>query len=219
MEERSGALPGYLAAPKGKGPGLILIHEWWGLNAHIRTVADRFAAAGFTVLAVDLYGGRLATDAETATSLLQGLTETGVEAALKAAAAALLTHPSNSPPRIGVVGFCMGGRLALFAGCRLPEVGAVVDFYGGANPPFPLDFSALKAPVIGLFAGKDPSIPPEAVQTLAEGLRGAGRHVETAVYPEARHAFFNDTRREVYDPAAAADAWERAGGFLRRFLS
>lgn len=214
-EAEPAAGKGYLALSPAPGPGLILLHEWWGLNAHIRSVADRFAAAGITTLAPDLYGGRTAplSDPAAARTLIQSLTPEGVESVLTAAAQRL------SPRGIGVLGFCMGGRLALYAGIKTPGIAAVVDFYGGANPPFPLDLAAMRAPVLALFGGKDRSIPPAAIAALSEGLKAARKHIDVAVYPEADHAFFNDTRPDVYDPAAAEDAFERSVAFLKRFLA
>ena len=217
-EVETGGDRAYLALPPRPGPGLVLIHEWWGLNPHIRSVADRFAAAGFATLAVDLYAGAVAKTPEEARTLLGRLDEKAVETAVKAGVAFLGVHPSVASPQVGVLGFCMGGRLALLAGCRIEGVGAVVDFYGGANPAFPLDLPAMRAPVLGLFGGLDKSIPPEAIEAVRSGLKAAGKHVEVAVYPEAGHAFFNDTRAEMYNAAAAADAFERATTFLRRFL-
>lgn len=209
---------GYLALPPGTGPGLILLHEWWGLVDHIRSVCDRFAAAGFVVLAPDLYRGRTAATADDARALLQRLEEGPVTETLQAAAAFLGLHPCVNAPKVGVLGFCMGGRLALYAGCRVSGIGAVVDFYGGANPPFPIDPTTLQAPFFGLFAGRDRTVSRQSVEALQQTLREGRKHCELALYPEACHAFFNDSRPEVYDRAAAEDACLRAVAFLRKFL-
>ena len=153
---------GYLATPaSGKGPGVLVIQEWWGLVGHIKNVADRFAAAGFSALAPDLYHGQTATEPDTAGKLFMALNIERAEKDLSGAARYLAGHSSTS--KLGAVGFCMGGQLALFAGCTNSNVGAVVDFYG-IHPNVKPDYSKLNGPVLGLFAEKD-------------GLKRAGRNV------------------------------------------
>ncbi|HEX4993525.1 MAG TPA: dienelactone hydrolase family protein, partial [Methylomirabilota bacterium] len=144
---------GYLATPaSGKGPGVLVIQEWWGLVGHIKNVCDRFAAAGFSALAPDLYHGQTATEPDAAGKLFMALNIQRAEKDLSGAAKFLAGHSSTA--KLGAVGFCMGGQLALFAGCTNVNVGAVVDFYG-IHPNVKPDYRKLNGPVLGLFAEKD----------------------------------------------------------------
>ncbi|QYO64962.1 dienelactone hydrolase family protein [Leptolyngbya sp. 7M] len=120
--------------------------------------------------------------------------------------------------KLGVVGFCMGGQLALLAGTVSDHVGAIVDFYG-IHPKVRPDFSKLSAPVLGIFGEQDPSVPPEAVYQLESDIQQAGGTIEVRMYGNAGHAFFNDSRPEAYNPEAAADAWQRTLAFLQQQLT
>jgi len=208
---------GYLARPSGPGPAVVVIQEWWGLVPHIERVADRFAAEGFVALAPDLFHGRKATSPDQAGKLMMAL---GVDDAARDLAGAIdyvKALPGSPAARVATVGFCMGGALSLFAACQSPEVGACVDFYGG-HPKITPDLAALQAPVLGLFAGKDGFVSPQVVTDLDQKLTALGKRHEFHTYANAQHAFFNDTRPEVYDPEAAADAWKRTIAFCRREL-
>jgi carboxymethylenebutenolidase len=209
--------PGYLARPEGRGPGIVVIQEWWGLVPHIEDVADRFAAEGFVALAPDLYHGRSATSPDQAGKMMMAMRVDEAERDLAAAIDHLVARPEVSAKKVGTIGFCMGGALSLFAASKNPEVGACVVFYGG-HPAVKPDLPALEAPVLGLYAGKDTFVSPAVVKTLDEELTRLGKRHEFHTYPGADHAFFNDARPEVYDPAAAADAWSRALAFFRREL-
>jgi carboxymethylenebutenolidase len=212
------SLPAYLARPGGgRGPGVIVIQEWWGLVDHIKQVADRFAAEGFVALAPDLYHGESATSPDAAGRLMMALNIDQAVKELSGAAGYLLELDAVSVRKLGAVGFCMGGQLALALGCATERVGAVIDFYG-VHPKVELDWSRLQAPVLGLFAERDTFVTPAVAKQLGERLRGAGKQVETVIYPGADHAFFNDTRPDVYNAAAAADAWRRSLAFLREHL-
>jgi carboxymethylenebutenolidase len=212
------SLPAYLSRPKGgKGPGVIVIQEWWGLVDHIKQVADRLAAEGFVALAPDLYHGESTTNPDDAGRLMMAL---NIDAAVKELTGAvdyLLELDAVSARKVGAIGFCMGGQLALALGCASERVGAVVDFYG-VHPRVKLDWSHLRAPVLGLFAERDAFVTPAVANKLANELREAERQVEVVIYPKADHAFFNDTRPDVYDRTAAADAWRRCLEFLRANL-
>ena len=210
--------PGYLARPEAPGPGVIVIQEWWGLVDHIKDVCDRFADEGFVALAPDLYHGRSTTSADQAGKMMMALRIDEAERDLAAAIDYLVAQPEVSTKKVGTVGFCMGGALSLFAASKNAEVGACVVFYGG-HPAVKPDLPALQAPVLGIYAGKDTFVSPDVVKKLDEELTGLGKRHEFHTYPGADHAFFNDARREVYDPAAAADAWSRTLAFLRRELS
>jgi len=210
---------GYLAKPgSGKGPGVVVLQEWWGLVPHIEDIANRFAAEGFTALAPDLYHGEKATGPDQAGKLMMALDIERAEKDLAGAIDYLKAQPGITGSTVGTVGFCMGGALSLFAASKNPEVGACVVFYGG-HPNVKPDLPALKAPVLGLWAGKDGFVTPEVVAVLEKQLVELGKPHEFHTYPNAQHAFFNDTRPEVYDPAAAKDAWTRTIEFFRRELA
>lgn len=210
---------GYLATPaSGGGPGVIVIQEWWGLVAHIEAVADRFASAGFVALAPDLYHGESARKPDEAGRLMMALDIERAVRDLDGAVRHLLARPGVAPGRVGVVGFCMGGQLALAAGCANASVGAVVDFYG-VHPNVTLDFAKLRAPVLGLFGERDSFVTPDVAHALERALGAAGVAVDFHIYPDADHAFFNDTRADAYHPEAARDAWTRTIDFLRRNLA
>jgi carboxymethylenebutenolidase len=212
---------GYLAEPSGDaGPGVVVIQEWWGLVDHIKDVCDRFAAEGFVALAPDLYHGAKTVEPDEAAKTMMALR---LDQAAKDMSGAVDEIAGRSRGNgVGVVGFCMGGGLALMLASQRPDkVRAVVPFYGvvpwqGAQP----DYSALSGAVLGHYAGKDESANPDAARALERTLKQAGnRDVEIHTYPEAEHAFFNDTRPEVYDPEASALAWQQTIEFLRARLS
>jgi len=209
--------PGYLARPKGRGPGVIVIQEWWGLVPHIEQIADRFADAGFVALAPDLYHGESTKSPDQAGKMMMAMRVDQAERDLAGAIDHLTTQPEVSSKKVGTVGFCMGGALSMFAASKNPEVGACVVFYGG-HPHVKPDLAALQAPVLGLFAGKDGFVTPQAVKALDDELTRLGKRHEFHTYPDADHAFFNDHRPEVYDAAAAADAWEKTLAFFKSEL-
>ncbi len=209
--------PAYLARPKAPGPGVIVIQEWWGLVPHIEHIADRFAAEGFVALAPDLYHGEKATSPDQAGKLMMSLRIDEAARDLAAAADYLIALPEVTSAKVGTVGFCMGGALSLFAASRNPQVGACVVFYGG-HPNVKPNLASLEAPVLGLYAGLDTFVTPEVVGELDRQLTTLGKRHEFHTYPQSQHAFFNDQRPEVYDAAAAKDAWTRTVGFFRREL-
>ncbi|MDQ3743523.1 MAG: dienelactone hydrolase family protein [Acidobacteriota bacterium] len=209
---------GYLSVPEsGSGPGVVVIQEWWGLVPHIREVADRFAAAGFVALAPDLYHGDVARSPDEAGKLMMALNISRTEKDLRGAIQYLLSHEATDGARVGTVGFCMGGALSLYAASKNEEVGACVVFYG-IHPKVEPDLDNLRAPVLGIFAERDQSVPPAAARELEAKLKERGKQAEVHIYPGTDHAFFNDTRPEVYDAEAAADAWRRTVEFFREHL-
>lgn len=209
---------GYLSrSASGSGPGVIVIQEWWGLVGHIRDVADRFAAAGFTALAPDLYEGESTTEPDEAGSLMMALDIGTTEKILSGAIDRLLADEATVGDRVGVVGFCMGGQLALFAAAANPKVGACVNFYG-IHPNVHPDFDNLQAPVLGFFAEHDTYASPEAVGKLRNTLEALGKRHEFKTFPNTHHAFFNSDRPEVHDPAASEEAWGRMLEFFRENL-
>lgn len=209
---------GYLAAPaSGRGAGVIVIQEWWGLVDHVKDVVDRFAAEGFVALAPDLYHGETASGPDDAGKLMMALNIDQAERDLRGAVDYVLGRPETAGDRVGTVGFCMGGQLSLFAACANPGVGACVDFYG-IHPNVAPDLANLQAPVLGFFAEKDGFVTPEVARKLEADLRAAGKNVEVTIFDGADHAFFNDTRAEVYHPEYAAECWSRMLAFYRANL-
>ena len=209
---------GYLAVPEtGRGPGVIVLQEWWGLVPHIKDVADRFAAAGCVALAPDLYHGETTKSPDEAGKLMMALNIAETEKDLRGAVQYLLGHTATTGEKAGTVGFCMGGMLSLFAATKNSQVGACVVFYG-IHPAVKLDLDGLHAPVLGLYAAQDNFVPPAAVHKLEKELQEAGKPAEMIIYPDADHAFFNDTRSEVFRAADAADAWQRVLEFYRQHL-
>jgi carboxymethylenebutenolidase len=210
---------GYLALPaSGRGPGVIVIQEWWGLVDQIRDVCDRFAREGFVALAPDLYRGESTSDPDAAGRLMMNLEIPRAARDLDGAVRALLGHDALEGSRVGTLGFCMGGQLALFAATRNRRIGAVVDFYG-IHPNVTLDLSGLEAAVLGIFAERDAFVPPEAARKLEADLRSAGKRASFQIVPGVDHAFMNDRRADVYDARAAARAWADALAFLRAELA
>ena len=214
-----GTTGGYLAEPKnGSGPGVVVIQEWWGLVDHIKDVCDRFAAEGFVALAPDLYHGKSTKSPDEAGKLMMAMRIDEAERDLSAAVDYLSTLDSTTSEKAGVVGFCMGGALALYTATKNPKVGACVVFYGG-HPKVKPDLPNLNSPVLGLYAEKDGFVTPELARDLERQLKDLGKQIEVKIYQGADHAFFNDTRPEVYNAEAAADAWQRTIEFLRKHLS
>ncbi len=204
----------YLAAPTaGKGPGVLVIQEWWGLVRHVKNVCDRFAAEGFTALAPDLYHGKTASEPDEAGKLFMALNIGQAEKDLRGAATYLAQHSSTA--RLGAVGFCMGGQLALFAATLNPSIGACVNFYG-VHPNVKPDYSKLSGPVLGLYAEKDQFVTPQVARDVDVAIKKAGKQSEIHVYPGVDHAFFNDERPDVYNKAAADDAWRRTLALFRQ---
>jgi carboxymethylenebutenolidase len=210
---------GYLAGPSpGQGPGLLVLQEWWGLVDHIKDLCDRFAAQGFVALAPDLYHGVATKSPDEAGKLFMALSIAKAAADLRGAADFLLARPEVTSKKVAVIGFCMGGQLALYAGAEFPDrIGAVVDFYG-IHPNVRIDPARLRVPVLAHFAERDTSVKVADARALVDKIAAAGGTIEAHFYP-ADHAFFNDTRPTVFDKASAAVAWERTLDFLRRHLS
>ena len=216
FQSNGGTTQGYLATPAGgKGPGLLVIQEWWGLVGHIKKVCDRFAAEGFSALAPDMYHGQTASEPDGAGKLFMALNIAQAEKDLRGAAAALAPHSSTA--KIGAVGFCMGGQLALFAATLNPSVGATVNFYG-IHPNVKPDYSKLSGPVLGLFAEKDGFVTPQVAKDTDAAIKKAGKQSEIHIYPNVDHAFFNDENTGAYNKTAADDAWRRTLGHFRQHL-
>jgi carboxymethylenebutenolidase len=212
---------GHLARPPaGTGPGVIVIQEWWGMNAHIRDVADRFAAAGFVALAPDLYHGKETREPNEAEKMMMGLAMDHAAEDIVAAADYLAEDESTTGQGIGVVGFCMGGSLALWSATLSDDIVAAVGFY----PAVPWErmspeWSRYRGKAALLHADEhEGGINGPPVLAAQKAIEAAGGEFIAYEYPGTGHAFFNDTRPEVYAPEAAALAWERTIAFLRERL-
>lgn len=210
-------LTGWLAYPDDGAtyPAVIVIQEWWGLNDHIKDVTNRFAQAGFVALAPDLYHGVAATEPDEARRLVMELDQAAAVDEISAAIDHLLSLDATSSDTAGVVGFCLGGGLALRTNLADDQVGATVAFYG--QPLAEHEAAGAHAPVLGLYGSADTGIPVANVEAMQAGLEAAGVPVEVVVYDGAQHAFFNDTRAS-YDADASADAWERTIAFFNEHL-
>ena len=213
---------GYLSAPAGgSGPGVVVIQEWWGLNDQIKEVCDRFAEDGFVALAPDIYRGKVTKEPDEAGKLMMSL---NIEQAAKDMAGAidhLQAHGAVAGDGVGVIGYCMGGGLALLLATIRPDaVKAVVPCYGlipwpAAQP----DYTKLQARVQGHYAEGDEFFPPAEARKLEEQLKGLGHDAEFFVYPGTDHAFTNHHRPEVHDPEASGQVWDRSVAFLRESLT
>ncbi|MFN6118186.1 MAG: dienelactone hydrolase family protein [Actinomycetes bacterium] len=208
---------GYLAGD-GSGPGVIVIQEWWGLVPHITDVADRLAAAGFTALAPDLYHGESSTEPDGAGKLMMAL---NLETAAKDLSGAVaLLQERTGREKVGVVGYCMGGGLALVLATQRPDaVAAAAPYYGvipwqSAQP----DWSKIEARIVGEYAEKDGFAGPDAVRALEDQLKQLGKDVTLHIHAGADHGYFNDTRPEVYDAEASTLAYDRTVALFRDTL-
>ncbi len=210
---------GYLAVPAGgKGPGVVVIQEWWGLVPHIKSVSDRFAEAGFLALAPDLYHGKSAKSPDEAGKLMMAMDIDRAEKDLAGAVSFLRKYKANSSGKVSTVGFCMGGALSLYAATKNKDISACVVFYGG-HPNVHPDLPNLAAPVLGIYGEKDRSVTVESVRDLERKLKSLAKAYEIHIYPDCGHAFFNDERPEAYHKEAASDAWKRTVEFLRKHLT
>jgi carboxymethylenebutenolidase len=214
---------GYLARPSaGRGPGVVVIQEWWGLVQHIKDVCDRFAQEGFVALAPDLYHGKTASNQEPdeAGKLAMGLRLDEATRDMVGAVSWLSKSEATTGEHVGIVGFCMGGALALHAAAQTPAVAAAVAFYPALEFLERADFDVtrVRGRILGHFAGDDHYYTPEQVQAMQQRVRTAGNDMDVHWYEHAGHAFFNDTRPEAYVEDDARQAWVRTLEFLRAKL-
>ena len=209
---------GYLAKPaSGRGPGVVVIQEWWGLVPHIKDICDRFAGEGFVALAPDLYHGATTAEPDEAMKLMMAMKMDQAAKDMSGAVDYLAGLAAATGDKVGSVGYCLGGGLSLFLASLKPQIGACVIYYGvlpGAQP----DLAALQAPVLGHYAENDQFAGPQAARALESQIKAAGAQVEFHIYPGTDHAFFNDTRSDVYNAEAARLSWERTLAFYRQHL-
>ena len=204
-----------LHTPTGKGPfpGIIVIHEWWGLNDWVKEQASKLADQGYAALAVDLYRGKVATTPEEAHEIMRGVPEDRAKRDLHAAFEFLKSQENVKPDRIASIGWCMGGGYSLDVALQEPTLSAAVINYGHLAT----DANSLKqinAAVLGNFGGQDRGIPVEDVKKFEQALRDLGKQADIKIYPDAGHAFENPNNKTGYRPEDAADAWQRTVNFL-----
>ena len=210
--------PGYFATPEtDAGPGVVVLHEWWGLTDTIKRACDQLAASGFMALAPDLYRGKTTASVEEADALGSALdqNERRWRGDITGALGYLRDHGASGP--FGFVAFSLGGSYALDMSIQLAgEIAAVATVY--ATYPG-LDYHDARAAYLCHFAEDDQFIPAEDAAEMERALRAAGRHVTVYTYPGTKHWFFDADRPDEYDPAAAALAWERTVAFLQAELA
>lgn len=207
-----GATTAHVARPdKETTTAIILIQEWWGINDHVRDIAARYAAEGFLCVAPDLYRGKLAKNTTEASALMHGLAiEDGMET-IRAALAE--TKSKYNAEQVGITGYCMGGTFALRAACEISDLAAAAPFYG--DIPEEAVLKQLRVSTLFIAGKRDAWINTEKVKGLEAAARKYELPLEVVSY-DADHAFFNDTRPEVYDAAAATDAWRRVLAHFRK---
>lgn len=228
IQVEAGQMPVFTAGPENnqRHPGLILIHEIFGLNDHIKSVARRFAKHSLRVFAPDLFfmaekSESYRNDLNNMRSFWASMPDTRIIDYMQA----VLDHARSLlvvPEQIGTIGYCMGGAMAFMLAGSSAEIAWAIDYYGrvkypqlSANKPrHPVDYAAgLKCPVLGIFAGNDELITPADRAVLVDAVKAAGQQIQRKVYEDAPHAFFNETR-EHYRPEAAADAWQTTLEFI-----
>ncbi|NVB81311.1 MAG: dienelactone hydrolase family protein [Kofleriaceae bacterium] len=203
----------YLSLPAGTGPfpAIVVIHEWWGLNDHVEHWADRLASAGWAALAVDLYGGKVATTRDDALAALKAVDDNQAHATISAAIDFLAKDPRIQAKTRAVIGWCFGGGWSLQTALAHPELQGAIIYYGQLETD-PAKLAAIKANVLGIFGNKDKGIPPETVDKFEAALKQAGVKAEIHRY-DAEHAFANPSN-PIYDETSAADAWSHVLAFL-----
>jgi carboxymethylenebutenolidase len=207
FETQNGATTAVVALPadaQTENAAVILIHEWWGINDHIRDLAGRYAREGYICIAPDLFRGKTATKTDEASKLMHDLAlDDGIKTIERAIAE---SRDKYNVGKVGITGYCMGGTFSLRAACLLDTLAAAAPFYG--DIPEDEVLARLKVPTLFIAGARDNWITPEKVESLKDAARRYDLPVEAVSY-DADHAFFNDTRPEVYNPTASADAWQR----------
>jgi carboxymethylenebutenolidase len=207
----------YTPAGNGPFPGIVVIHEWWGLNDWVKEQASKLADQGYAALAVDLYRGKAADNPGTAHELARGLPEDRAARDLHAAVEFLKAQPNVKKDRIASIGWCMGGGYSLNVALTEPALTAAEINYGHLATD-PAAIQKIHAAILGNFGGKDQGIPPEDVRKFAAALQQAGKKADIKVYPDAGHAFQNPNNKAAYRADDAADAWQRTVNFLNQTL-
>ncbi|NVB78570.1 MAG: dienelactone hydrolase family protein [Kofleriaceae bacterium] len=205
----------YLAVPEGNGrhPGVVLVHEWWGVNEQIKSIADRWAKEGFVCFVPDLFNDKIAANATEAEAMMNSLDYPAAVEKIEAAVATLKVD-SRCTEKVALTGYCMGGALTFLAATMVPGLAAVVPFYG---VPGNADWSKIDAPVMAHFATRDDWATVDAGMKIKEAIDKVSS-MDLHLY-DADHAFCNDRRPEVYNPSACAQAWDRTVTFVRRLTA
>lgn len=232
LDRNGREMPVYVSAPSGSGaplPGVIVIHEIFGLNDHIKDISRRFSREGFVAFAPDLFDGHdgVPTDKNDLGAMREcwsKIPDATFVADLQALMDLAQADERVQGDNIGVIGYCMGGAMGFMFAASTPSVAWCADYYGrikypeltAAKAKHPIDYSeTLKCPVIGLFSGQDELIPPAHVQELEQRVKAKGVRSDFKIYDDAKHAFFNDTR-DFYNEKAAKDAWQRTLNFVSK---
>ncbi|GAB4553157.1 MAG: dienelactone hydrolase family protein [Anaerolineae bacterium] len=221
VETATTPVPAYHAYPEGGTnlPGVVVIQEWWGLDDHIKSVAELMARNGFAAIAPDLYRGEVATEPNEARKLAMELVMDQAIGDVQGAADFLVAQDYVEPKKVGVMGFCMGGRIAMQMSWEgTDSIGAVATFYGGGLNPTDDQFKAVKVPVLGLYGADDGGIPVSSVRNWEAKFKEFGKINEMVIYEGAPHAFFNDTRPS-FRPEAAKDALARTLAWFKKYLT
>ncbi|GCE48957.1 carboxymethylenebutenolidase [Thermosporothrix hazakensis] len=199
-------------------PGIVLIQEWWGIEAHIIDLGQKLASEGFLVAVPDLYHGRVATEPDDATKMVM-LVRQNLDRALGEIAATLdmvKQQPAITPKKPGIIGFCLGGLLTFLTAERYPDLGCAVPFYAGHYDPTPEEVARVRCPILAIYGKQDKGIPQSQIQKIEKLYHDAGKDLTVKVY-DAGHAFLNPSH-DAYNAQAAADAWPRAVQFLKQHL-
>ena len=210
----------FVAEPddNAKHPSVVMIQEWWGIEPHIRQLAQKLAAEGFVVAVPDLYHGKVATEPDEAQKMVM-MIRGNVEKAAKEIIGALDTvkaMPNVEPKKLGLMGFCVGGFMTYYVASRYPDLGAVVPFYGAGYDPTPEEVAKVNAPVLAFYGSRDQSVPLEQVRKIERMYKDAGKDITVKVY-DAGHAFINPDHG-MGNEKAAAEAWPLAVNFLKQHL-
>src|SRR5579884_4072896 len=210
---------GIIYTPTGKGPfpGIIAIHEWWGLNDWVKEQASKLADQGYVALALDLYRGKVATTPEEAHEIMRGVPEDRAKRDLQAAYDYLASQPNVKKDRIGAIGWCMGGGYSLDVALLEPNLAADVINYGSLVTD-PSEVKKINAPILGLFGAQDRGITPDDVKAFEAEMKKQGKKIEVTIYPDAGHAFENPNNKDGYRPKDAQDAWNKTVAFLESTL-
>jgi carboxymethylenebutenolidase len=208
-----------LYAPKGKGPfpGIVVIHEWWGLNDWVKEQASKLADEGYVTLAIDLYRGKIAASPDLAHELMRGVPEDRAARDLHAAVEYLKSQPNVRKDRIASIGWCMGGGYSLDVALEEPTLAAAVINYGHLATDAD-DLKKINASILGIFGGQDRGIPVDDVRKFEQQLKQLGKSAEIHIYPNAGHAFENPNNTAGYRKDDAEDAWQRTVAFLAKTL-
>jgi len=214
---RSGdeTVQGVRYVPDGNGPfpGIVAIHEWWGLNDWVKEQASKLADQGYVTLAIDLYRGKVATTPEQAHEIMRGVPEDRAKRDLRAAVEFLKSQSNMRQDRVASIGWCMGGGYSLDVAMQEPTLTAAVINYGHLASD-PESLKPIHAAMLGIFGGQDQGIPVDDVKKFEQALKQQGKKVEIVIYPNAGHGFENPNNKAGYRPDDAADAWKRTVAFL-----